>query len=162
MEDPELTAYEKQLVAVQSLYKEMPHDLQQASMMATKFLNGGEEVKESDEDAAGIRLYSFNKDAGLIYAAFRQTHGIDLSKEDLHWFEFMTLFMDLGADTTFCSLVSLRKRVKTGKANKSEKAAARELGEFFDVPDIDNRSLEEREKERAFMEKLGIGVQNGR
>ena len=63
--------------------------------------------------------------------------------------------MDLGQDTTFCQLVSLRKRIKTGKANKEERQAAREMGNLIEVPDIDDRTLAEKEAEAEFLRKIG-------
>lgn len=152
-EDPELVDVEKQQVMLSNLYVEMPEDMPNAQEQAVWFLNGG---RESPDEPMGVRLYSFDKDANLIFAAFRQTHGVDLqSIEYLHWWEFMSLFMDLGQNTTFCSLTSLRKRVKTGKATKEEKAMARELKEVFDLPEVDDRTFEEKEAERAFLEAIG-------
>jgi len=144
---------------VSNLYRKVPKNLDRAAEQAIKFLNGGNEITE-EEGVSDVRVYSFQKDANLIYAAFRQTHGIDLSKTVLHWWEFMALFMDLGADTSFCNLVALRKRVKTGKASKEERATAREMGDIFKLPEIDNRTLEEKEAEEEFMKKLGKATVN--
>lgn len=66
----------------------------------------------------------------------------------------MTLFMDIGSDTFFSNLVGLRKRVKSGKASKEEKQVAREMGDLFDVPEVDTRDLAEKELERAFVEQV--------
>ena len=152
-EDEELVDVEKQQVLLSNLYQEIPDNLPAACERALWFLNRGQ---ESRGEGPGMRLYSFEKDAGFIFAAFRQTHGIDLQKVDqLHWWEFMTLFMDLGQTTTFCELVSLRKRVKTGKATKEEKAAAREMGDMFNLPEYDDRTPEEKAAERAFLEAIG-------
>lgn len=154
-EDPELVDAEKQQIMLTNLYVEIPEDVPNAQEQAMWFLNGG---KDSSGESAGMRLYSFEKDAGLIFAAFRQTHGIDLQAiSHLHWWEFMTLFMDLGQDTTFCSLTSLRKRVKTGKATKEERAAAREMGDMFNLPEVDDRTPEEKAAEREFLEAIGGG-----
>lgn len=133
------------------VYVNMPQDIEQAIIKAHLFLNGGE-ITESDDPP--MRLYSFKKDANYIFAAFRQTHGIDLQTTDLHWWKFLALFMDLGSETTFCQLVSLRKRIKTGKATKEERETAREMGEVFDVPDVDDRTLDEKEAEQDFLRKL--------
>jgi hypothetical protein len=152
-EDNDLTRYEKQLVLLSNLYKEPPAeaDAKEAIEKAVRFLNGGEEESEGSM-TSNLRLFSFSKDAKFIFAAFQQTHGIDLQHtEYLHWWQFITLFMDLGADTMFCNLVGLRKRVKTGKASKDERRVAREMGSLFDVPDVDNRSIEEKEQEREFV-----------
>lgn len=158
-EDEELTAIEKQIITLQNLYPEQPPNTAAAVEMAGKFLNGGMEQGEAGE-ARQPRLYSFGKDSGLIYAAFRQTHGIDLSSADLHWWQFLALFMDLGADTAFCNLVGLRKRIKTGKATKEELRAYREMRDVIDLPEPDTRTAEEREKESEFLRLVQEGKRN--
>ncbi len=152
-EDPELASVEKSLVFYENLYIDKPEDARAALERGTWFLNGGkDEVDEPD----GPRVFSWNKDANLIYAAFQQTHGIDLeSVTFLHWWKFLALFMDLGADTAFCTLAGLRKRVKTGKASKEERQMARELGDAFVVEEVDDRTVEEREAERVFLAMIG-------
>ena len=152
-EDNELTGWEKQVLLLTNLYPEKPANIQKAIAQAIKFLNGGQE--DDDDGTPKPRVYSFSKDADLIFAAFYQTHGIDLQTADLHWWKFLALFMDLGADTAFCQLVNLRKRVKTGRATKEERRAAREMGAVFDVPELDTRTPEEREAEDKFLELVG-------
>lgn len=149
-EDPELTNYEKQAVLLSNLYPWAPPDMGKAIEQAIVFLNGGEERAESDAP----RLFSFSKDANLIFAAFQQTHSIDLTIAELHWWKFLALFMDLGSETAFCNLVALRKRVKDGTATKEEKQAAWEMGETFEIPELDDRTLEEREREAEFMKQV--------
>lgn len=153
-EDPDLTGLEKQAVMLGNLFRQPPHDMRGAIDLAVKFLNGGQ---DNPEDKSGPRVYSFSKDAGLIFAAFRQTHGIDLEREEMHWWKFLALFMDLGNETAFCNMVSLRKRVKTGKASKEEKQAAREIGDAFVIEELDNRSIVEREAEQLFMRLVAEG-----
>ena len=153
-EDTELTGYEKQMILIKVLYPQPPVNLQEAITQANWYLNGGKSVTaESD----GTRLYSFAKDADFIFAAFRQTHNIDLRRAELHWWEFMALFMDLGSETTFSSLIGLRKRVKSGTASKEEKKAAQDMGEMFDVPEADTRTVDEKEAEREFMRLIKGG-----
>lgn len=153
-EDNELTPQEKQLILLANLYSVVPDNLQAALDRANWFLNGGKEQSNSNEASEVHRVYSFSKDANFIYAAFRQTHGIDLTTAQLHWWTFLALFMDLGQDTTFCQLTALRKRIKTGKATKEERTAAREMGEVFDLPEVDDRSLDEKEAEADFLAKV--------
>lgn len=153
-EDNELAPVEKQVILLNNLFPIAPGDVSLAYQAGIRFLNMGDESQEEEDDSP--RVYSFSKDANLIFAAFRQTHGIDLSNtEYMHWWKFMALFMDLGSDTAFCNLVGLRKRVKTGKATKEEKQAAHEMGDLFDLPEIDNRTLEEKEQEAKFLNLLG-------
>jgi hypothetical protein len=152
-EDNELTPQEKQLILLGNLYSVVPNDLEAALDCANWFLNGGKD-SATNTDEENPRVYSFAKDGNFIYAAFRQTHGIDLATANLHWWTFLALFMDLGQDTTFCQLTALRKRLKTGKASKEERAAAREMGDMIDLPDIDNRTLDEKELESEFLRKV--------
>jgi hypothetical protein len=153
-EDNDLTAYEKQLAMLENLYPEIPGNIEAAVRQGIKFLNGGQ-VEEEGDGEFDLRLYSFSKDAGLIFAAFRQTHGIDLEQAQLHWWKFLALFMDLGAETTFCNLVGLRKRIKTGRATKEEREQARDIGDLLDVPEPDTRTLAEREREAEFLRAIG-------
>src|SRR5690348_21742 len=88
-EDNELTPQEKQIILLSMVYESIPPDVQQAMEQANWFLNGGE-IHEPDD--APMRLYSFAKDARFIFAAFKQTHGIDLQKDELHWWQFLSLF----------------------------------------------------------------------
>lgn len=151
-EDDTLTGQEKEQIALLNLYTDIPQNIEAALEQVNWFLNGGDSSSQDKEPQP--RLYSFTKDANFIFAAFRQTHGIDLTKATLHWWEFLALFMDLGQDTTFCQLVSLRKRVKSGKASKEEREAAREMGDAFEIPELETRTLAERELEAEFMRKL--------
>lgn len=154
-EDGELTDYERQVILLSGLYPEVPQNLTGALEKARLFLNGGE---VSEEPITGPRVYSFSQDANFIFAAFKQTHGIDLQKENLHWWQFLALFMDLGQDTTFCQLAGLRKRLKTGKATKEERALAREMGEIVTIPEPDIKTLEEREAENEFLALVAKGA----
>jgi hypothetical protein len=153
-EDASLTGYEKALVILANLFPEIPDDIDSALEKAQWFLDGGERQQETEERHP--RVYAFTKDANFIFAAFRQTHGIDLQIENLHWWKFIALFMDVGGETTFSQLTALRKRVKTGKATKEERAAAKELGDVFDIEDAETRTLEDLEAEEEFMKALNL------
>jgi hypothetical protein len=150
-EDPELTPQEKQIILLSMLFITAPPPTEETFKAAMWFLDGG---RENETESDGVRLYSFEKDQQFIYAAFRQTHGIDLQKDNLHWWQFLSLFMDLGQDTTFCQLTAMRKRLKTGKGTKEEKQFASEHPEIVDVPDIDTRTLDEKIIADEFMRKV--------
>ena len=156
-EDPELTSYEKQMIMLQLLYPQPIENTKTAIDRAIQFLNGGKIYDGEGSDSP--RLYSFAKDANLIFAAFRQTHGIDLETTEMHWWKFLALFMDLGADTAYCNLVNMRKRVKDGTATKEENKAARDMGDAFDIPESDTRSLEERAQDDEFFKLVAAAQQ---
>jgi hypothetical protein len=133
-ENPEFDQDEKGYLMLNRLYRDLPDDrdgefYQEALSKATKFLNAGDETGQETEGKP--RLYSFDKDARLIYSAFSQTHGVDLQTADMHWWRFIALFMDLGADTAFNSMVNLRKRYHEGKLTDEEKKLVARLGNDF-------------------------------
>ena len=82
-EDDELTGLEKQMILLANLYPERPENVQAAIEQAIKFLNGGK--ADEDDGQPRPRVYSFSKDAELIFAAFYQTHGVDLQTIEMHW-----------------------------------------------------------------------------
>jgi hypothetical protein len=150
-EDPDLTTVEQQAILLDNLYSEPITNVQQALEQGIRFLNGGDEINE-DEAPPNYRLYSFRQDHRYIFAAFRQTHGVDLECiEYLHWWKFLALFMDLGADTTFCGLVSLRKRVKTGKATKAERRLYQEMRSVTEIQDPERLTAEEQAQRDEFI-----------
>ena len=144
-EDKELTNYEKLNIMLENLFVEIPDNVEAMLEKTQWFLNGG---KESSSDDSENRLYSFSKDASLIFAAFKQTHNIDLEQEtNLHWWKFLSYFMDLGQNTVFCQLVALRDKYYSGRASKEEKQAIRKMGDMFYIDQTDDTlSLEDREK----------------
>lgn len=161
-EDAELTIYEKVEIMLRNLYGEnVPENVDEALEKCQYFLNVGSDSKE--EESHSRKLYSFSKDAGLIYAAFQATHGINLSETKLHWWRFINLFMDLGQDTTFCQLVSLRKRYYSGKCTKEEKQSIREMWSIFEIKDLDEQKWIDEEKENFKKAKLArnLARQNG-
>ncbi len=153
-EDMELTGIEKSIVLIRNLYKEEPPDIREAIEKGIIFLDGG---IEPDPDNPDSRIFSFNQDARFIMAGFRQTYHMDLQKEELHWWTFLALFMDLGPDTTFSNLVGLRKRVKDGDATKEERKVASDLGEIFELPNFWDKTIEELEAEKMFFDALESG-----
>lgn len=133
-ENPDFDQDECNYLMLNRLYIDLPDDrdasfYQKAAGKAVKFLNAGDEAERDTEGKP--RLYSFIKDARLIYSAFSQTHAVDLQTADMHWWRFLALFMDLGADTAFNSMVNLRKRYHDGKLTDEEKKLVAQLGDVF-------------------------------
>ena len=56
------------------------------------------------------RVTSFEQDAGLIRAAFRQEYGIDLWHDKLHWFEFSELMQNLPEGNRYSEVIGIRVR----------------------------------------------------
>lgn len=86
-------------------------------------------------DSSDQRSFDFAQDAEYIYAAFRQTYGIDLQAErgKLDWREFIALFQALPDNTVMSEIMSIRLREypKQTEYNKDEIDALRKAKHTF-------------------------------
>ena len=143
-EDAELTKDEQMYIMLKNLYKQdIPeNDIEEALKKGIKFIDGGvvEENKANEK-----RIYSFKKDGNYIFSGINQTHHIDLTeKTNLHWWVFLSLFMDMSADCTFGELVYYRKRKNENKLTKEEKEQYRKIKKLVDLNNEDNESIHAR------------------
>ena len=59
---------------------------------------------------SGQRITDFEQDAGLIRAAFRQSYGIDLYRERLHYIEFTELLNAIPEGSRYAEVLGIRAR----------------------------------------------------
>lgn len=147
-EDKELSVLEKQAVMLALLYGDnIPQNSVEACKMAIKFLNCGEVQNGESVTANCGRLYSFEKDAKFILTAINQTHGINLEKENPHWWMFVYMFMDLKEDCYFQKILYLRRQKQAGKLTKEERkiwSSSREILELdFCNPTDNDENMQE-------------------
>ena len=65
---------------------------------------------EKTPETGGKRLTSYEQDAGMIRAAFRQVYHIDLFRERLHWLEFVELLCNLPEGNRYSETIWIRAR----------------------------------------------------
>ena len=159
-EDNDLTMEEKFAVMSMNIYPTQKEISQAMLEQGMWFLNGGDNYR-SDEIVIRTRTYSMAKDANLIFAAFQQTHRIDLQTAHLHWWKFLALFSDLGSDTAFCQLVGLRQRLADGTATDAERKMANNMQELVEIDPIDNSTISEKEAFDEFQHLIAEGQKNG-
>ena len=128
-EDKQLLDFEKQIVMVALLFKEIPSAFEAAVKAAIKFLDCGHEPSGH----IGGRVYSFTRDADYIYSAFLQTYGVNLQTAEMHWWQFCAMFGDLSPDTTFESMRTLRDRHNRGKLTKDEREVWFRMRDMLDL-----------------------------
>ena len=113
---------------------------------------GGAE-KGRGSETGGRPLFSYEQDGGLIYAAFLEQYGLDLTEvRGLHWWKFRALFEGLRGDCFFRQVVSWRATPLSDKMTKEERALLRSRKALYRLPD--RRSPEQRQAdfERAMAE----------
>jgi hypothetical protein len=74
-----------------------------------------------EEGKGGKKLFDFRHDSALIYASFMQTYGIDLIKNDLHWWEFLALFKGLTDDCIMRRVMDIRSKKINTKMSAEER-----------------------------------------
>ena len=108
-------------------------------------------------------LYSFEKDADLIYAAFLSEYGIDLQDiEDMHWWKFSALFDGLADDQKIRQVMHIRGMNTSGLPRKEVKRI-NELKKLYALDDeisvdgrvaLAKRNAEMKEYVRRRMEEV--------
>lgn len=129
-------------------YAKLPQSMEEALHAMALFYMGKEDDKRGvRENRKSRRLYSFRQDAELIYAAFYQQYGMDLSDACLHWWQFRALFAGLGKETRFIQVVSYRAMDLSQIKNAAEKKFYQRMKARYALQDV--RSREEREADLA-------------
>lgn len=124
------------------------------------FLSCGreKEKRKFPRKAAGInnnKPFDFKEDADLIYAGFIQQYGIDLQKTDMHWWKFMILLENLGAETRFSKVMEYRTRdISSKKLSKEERQFYAAMQKYFS---LENRPRELDERSRKIEDALMRG-----
>ena len=91
------------------------------------------------------RIYDFDVDAPLIYAAFLAQYHIDLQDvEDLHWWKFAALFAGLNEEHEISKIMGYRSIELATIKNKAERERYTKLQAKYALPD--NRSVEDKER----------------
>ena len=149
-EDDELTNDEQIYIMLKKLYKDevIEKDIEEAIIKGFKFIDLGKEHKESKSQQ---RLYSFKKDGNYIFTGINSTHGIDIEKDaNLHWWKFMSFFMDMSSECTFGELIYYRKRKQEGKLTEEEK---KNYQKIKDIVELDYKKEVSNEKKK-FLEEF--------
>lgn len=104
--DAELSDGEKTAAALHLLYgRGVPPDLQVALDGLNWFLSCGNPAANEKNHEPDV--FSFEQDSMRIVSAFKKIFGVDISREKLHWFEFVPMLGDL-TGTAFTSVIDIR------------------------------------------------------
>lgn len=105
--------------------KNWPQPYDEAIQKAIWFYRLGKPEKEEPavktEVSRSKRSYDFETDADALYTSFRSAYGIDLLKEDLHWWAFRELMLGLPDETAFKQRVYYRTGSTAGMSGKQKK-----------------------------------------
>lgn len=110
---------------------------------------------EDDEEPSGKDPpFSYEHDAGYIYAAFLEAYGIDLTKNRLHWWQFRALFLGLPESVMFCKIMAYRTMEIPPKMSKDKKRFYQRMKRIYRLPESAERVRLEKEL-NAILEQGG-------
>ena len=94
-----------------------------------RFINPYGEKEESK------KVMDFRHDAGLIYASFYQSYGIDLTTIKLHWWCFLELLKGLPSDTIMQRVIDIRTKKISTKMSPEERQSIVRAQSYYSLPD---------------------------
>lgn len=125
--------------------------------------DGEESTHESnfDDEDSNTEYFSFDEDAGYIFAAFMKEYGIDLEAQMgiLRWEKFSALFNSLSDDTKFMQILSIRAtELPTGndETAKAERVRLVKLKQIYQLKS--SQSIIDQEVDSIFNNLLGNAI----
>lgn len=106
LEDEELTDEEKMYVAFDLLYGKGVPDLETAIKGLSWFMSC--DTEQNKDTSNNKTLFYWDFDAPRLFSSFRQTYGIDLTCEDMHWFKFIAMMGSLDKDSALSQAIEIR------------------------------------------------------
>lgn len=155
LDDWQLGDDERVLTALSLLYGEgIPDDMNVALDGLRWFLTCGKEAdkasysdiddvdnaKESVNVKGDDISFDFEVDASNIYAAFLKNYNIDLTKTDMHWFQFIALFSNL-KNTSLNDMMYYRT-LDLSQYKGEQKAEMKALKERYKINKITKQQVE--------------------
>lgn len=120
LEDTTFYDEERRQMALYLFYKQVPEDEAVAFEAMMDFIRCCKDEKKKKE--AEKIAFDFGIDSSLIFSAFFQIYGIDLTEVELHWFKFMALFADLNDGTpALVNLMQIRTVELTNDMSNDQK-----------------------------------------
>ncbi len=132
------------------IFEELPPDMKETFSALMDFYSFQRESVRASQGKNNKRVFDYDADAGYIYAAFLQQYGIDLTRANMHWWTFKTLFDSISEDTHFGKILQYRCTDTTQIKDKEMKKFYQKMKQAYALPD--NRT--EEQKERDFAEGL--------
>lgn len=135
------------------LFDELPPNMLEALKAVFEFYSHSVKDDKKSKEKEKKKVFDFEYDANLIYAAFFQQYKIDLTTIELHWWKFLNLFQNLSEDTKFMETVKYRSIKLSDIKDKKQKKFYAKMKKLYSLPDNRNQAQKENDLISAF-EKL--------
>lgn len=137
LNDPELSDQERAMVSLYIFYPDFedmdPEHCQEAIRQCFWFINGG---MEEPDQGPKPRLVDWERDFPHIVAPINRVAGREIrTMPDLHWWTFLSYYMEIGGDCTFAQIVRIRDMKARGKKmEKFDSEWYRQNRHLVDIP----------------------------
>lgn len=140
LNDDDLTEQEKAYCSLFIFYDEIPENTDEAIKQMYFFINCNEEEKATDKP----QIMDWEQDFSILVAPINRTIGREIrSNEYLHWWTFMSAYMEIG-ECTFATIISIRNKKQKGiKLDKWEQDYYKDHREKVDL----KNSISQKERE---------------
>lgn len=163
LSDPEYSDREKAWQALHIFYfdpgvEDIPPEHQKEAIeKCVWFLDGGEDVRDTRSRPP---LMSWQQDFPRIAAPVSRVYGSDIraipydpgtNQGGLHWWTFLSAFMEIGGDCLFSQIVRIRgMKIRGKKLDKQDKEFYSRNRHLIDI------KVQYTEAEKAFFKSLGV------
>ncbi|MBO7079517.1 MAG: hypothetical protein J6W64_06885 [Bacilli bacterium] len=158
VEDETITNYERALAVCYLLFDYVPKDDEINAFLdkAKYYLQCGETY---EEQTSKNRDMDFIQDRRYINSSFMKEYKIDLSKEKLHFWQFIEDIEGLGEDTALNRIRDIRNRDLKEIKDAKEKQRVKEAQERFKLKETHSNkkfTLEEQENMNSFFKQMEV------
>lgn len=148
MNDRTISDSEKFTLAIKLyLDNQYVENYEEAITQIFNFYLCGEKPRKTKTKKRENPVFSYEEDAGLIFAAFKEVYNIDLVEDKIHWWKFRALFDALPDTCQFRKVVGYRAIEINQNMTDSQKKFYKEMKKIYALED--KRTLEEKEADFA-------------
>lgn len=116
------------MYALKEFYVNLPEDIQLAIDGMNMFYKGNKMQK-----GKGTQMFSFEKDAELIFSSFLSQYGINLAQDNIHWYVFLALLKGLCGENAFSKVLAIRNLDISDIEDEKQKAYYTELKQKYSL-----------------------------
>ena len=163
--DPELSERERLYQTLILYYPIIPSNLEAAVDKIMWFYKcGKEEEKEENNNTSKptgkstMRIYDYEHDSEIIFASFMKSYGINLQRDNLHWWEFKSLFDNIDEDSKLYKIMEIRSVNLNQIKDKDKKNYYKKMKDLYKLPDNISKSEKEKLDELGRMLLVGEDI----
>lgn len=163
--DPELSERERLYQTLILYYPIIPSNLEAAVDKIMWFYKCGKEEQEENNNtnkSSGKKtvkkIYDYEHDSEIIFASFMKSYNINLQRDNLHWWEFKSLFDNIDEDSKLYKIMEIRSVNLNQIKDKDKKNYYKKMKDLYKLPDNISKSEKEKLDELGRMLLVGEDI----